>query len=98
MLTVFFPTAYAVYFDHKRRTDPQFRKALKRESKRQAKAAKEAREANGADGEEQDRMDVDERPVPAITEEERRLVEEDASCMCFILEIPLILIASRHVL
>lgn len=33
--------AYAVYFDHRRRTDPEFRKALKKESKRQAKAAKE---------------------------------------------------------
>ncbi|KAF2492001.1 protein import receptor MAS20 [Lophium mytilinum] len=33
--------AYAVYFDHRRRTDPDFRKALKRESKKQAKAAKE---------------------------------------------------------
>ena len=40
--------AYAVYFDHKRRTDPGFRKALKRESKREARAAKEAAEAQGA--------------------------------------------------
>lgn len=32
--------AYAVYFDHKRRHDVEFRKELKRESKRQAKAAK----------------------------------------------------------
>ncbi|KAF2103594.1 protein import receptor MAS20 [Rhizodiscina lignyota] len=37
--------AYALYFDHRRRTDPDFRKALKRESKRQAKAAKEEAEA-----------------------------------------------------
>jgi import receptor subunit TOM20 len=33
--------AYAVYFDHRRRNDPEFRKALKRESKKIAKAAKE---------------------------------------------------------
>ncbi|KAI9821905.1 MAG: hypothetical protein M1827_002487 [Pycnora praestabilis] len=40
--------AYAVYFDHKRRTDPGFRKALKRESRRQARADKEEAEAHGA--------------------------------------------------
>ncbi|KAL8798972.1 MAG: hypothetical protein Q9223_007754 [Gallowayella weberi] len=40
--------AYAVYFDHKRRTDPEFRKNLKRESKRIAKVAKEEAEAQGA--------------------------------------------------
>lgn len=39
--------AYAVYFDHKRRTDPEFRKQLKKESKRQARAAKEEAEAHG---------------------------------------------------
>ena len=39
-------TAYAVYFDHKRRTDPEFRKQLKRESKRLARAAKEEAEAH----------------------------------------------------
>ncbi|KAF2473771.1 protein import receptor MAS20 [Lindgomyces ingoldianus] len=39
--------AYAVYFDHRRRTDPEFRKQLKRESKRQARAAKEEAEAQG---------------------------------------------------
>ncbi|PWN42306.1 protein import receptor MAS20 [Ceraceosorus guamensis] len=33
---------YAVYFDHKRRSDPQFRKALKRDSKRTARAAQKA--------------------------------------------------------
>jgi import receptor subunit TOM20 len=37
--------AYAIYFDHRRRTDPNFRKELKRESKRQARAAKEEAEA-----------------------------------------------------
>ena len=40
--------AYAVYFDHKRQTDPEFRKALKRESRREARAAKEQAEAEGA--------------------------------------------------
>jgi len=33
--------AYAVYFDHRRRTDPNFRKQLKKESKKLARAAKE---------------------------------------------------------
>lgn len=37
--------AYAVYFDHRRRTDPEYRKALKRENKRLAKAAKEEENA-----------------------------------------------------
>lgn len=41
-------SAYAVYFDHKRRTDPDFRKNLKRESRRIAKVAKEEAEAKGA--------------------------------------------------
>jgi MAS20 protein import receptor len=40
----YLPIAYAAYFDHKRRTDPGFRKALKRESRRQAKLAKEEAE------------------------------------------------------
>ncbi|KAI9728575.1 MAG: hypothetical protein M1834_007603 [Cirrosporium novae-zelandiae] len=40
--------AYAVYFDHKRRTDPNFRKALQRESKRHAKAARKEAEAQNA--------------------------------------------------
>lgn len=39
--------AYAVYFDHKRRTNPEFRKALRRESRREARAAKEEAEAHG---------------------------------------------------
>ncbi|KAL5114818.1 mitochondrial import receptor subunit tom20 [Pleosporales sp. CAS-2024a] len=41
--------AYAVYFDHKRRNDPEFRKQLKRESKRTQRAAKEQEEAQGAE-------------------------------------------------
>jgi mitochondrial import receptor subunit TOM20 len=39
--------AYAVYFDHKRRTDPEFRRALKRDARRQARMAKEANEVKG---------------------------------------------------
>jgi import receptor subunit TOM20 len=39
--------AYALYFDHKRRTDPEFRKQLKRETKRQERVAKEEAEAHG---------------------------------------------------
>lgn len=38
--------AYAVYFDYKRRNDPNFRKELKKQSKRQARVAKEEAEAN----------------------------------------------------
>lgn len=39
--------SYAVYFDYKRRSDPEFRKALKRESKKTARAAKfEAESSN----------------------------------------------------
>ena len=37
----------SVYFDHRRRTDPEFRKALKRESRKEARAAKEEAEAQG---------------------------------------------------
>ena len=40
--------AYAVYFDHKRQTDPEFRKALKRESRREARIARTNAEAQGA--------------------------------------------------
>lgn len=51
-LTLWFPsdgaTAYAVYFDHKRQTDPDFRKSLKRNNRRMAKAVKEEAEAQGA--------------------------------------------------
>lgn len=39
--------AYALYFDHKRQTDPEFRKALKRESRREARIAKSQAEAQG---------------------------------------------------
>ncbi|KAF1817177.1 protein import receptor MAS20 [Eremomyces bilateralis CBS 781.70] len=35
---------YAAYFDHKRRSDPEFRKQLKRQAKNQERAAKEQAE------------------------------------------------------
>lgn len=38
--------AYAFYFDHKRRTDAEFRKALKRDSRKSQKAAKLEAEAS----------------------------------------------------
>ena len=47
MAKLFDRAGYAVYFDHKRRTDPEFRKALKRESRREARVAKEQAEAEG---------------------------------------------------
>ncbi|KAI9752846.1 MAG: hypothetical protein M4579_005461 [Chaenotheca gracillima] len=40
--------AYAAYFDHKRRNDPDFRKSLKRDARRQARAAKEEAVAHNA--------------------------------------------------
>lgn len=53
-------TGYAVYFDHKRRSDPEFRKALKRESRREARVAKEQEEAEGAQQMEAIKAAVDE--------------------------------------
>ncbi|KAI9886151.1 MAG: S23-interacting protein [Watsoniomyces obsoletus] len=40
--------AYAVYFDHRRRNDPEFRKSLRREARRQEKAIKEQADAHDA--------------------------------------------------
>lgn len=40
--------AYAVYFDHKRQTDPEFRKTLKKNNRKMARAVKEEAEAQGA--------------------------------------------------
>lgn len=40
--------AYAVYFDHKRQTDPEFRRSLKKNNRRLARAVKEEAEAHGA--------------------------------------------------
>jgi hypothetical protein len=51
--------AYAVYFDHKRRNDPDFRKQLKRESKRTQRAAKEQEQAQGEEQKKQIRDAVE---------------------------------------
>ena len=40
--------AYAIYFDHKRQSDPEFRRALKRDNRRLARAVREETEAQGA--------------------------------------------------
>ena len=47
-LTRWIIIAYAVYFDHKRQTDPEFRKSLKKNNRRMARAVKEEAEAHGA--------------------------------------------------
>lgn len=63
---------YAIYFDHKRQSDPEFRKKLKRESKKQARAAKEEAEAAGAAQRKSIRAAVDkvnEEGVPKDPEE-----------------------------
>ena len=52
--------AYAVYFDHKRRTDSGFRKALQRKSRRQARLAKEEAEVQGKQQQEQIKQVVEE--------------------------------------
>lgn len=49
LLLLWHDIAYAAYFDHKRQTDPEFRKSLKRNNKRLAKAVKEEVEAQGAE-------------------------------------------------
>jgi mitochondrial import receptor subunit TOM20 len=46
-LRLTFCAAYAVYFDYRRRNDPDFRKSLKRESRRQARIQKEEAEVQG---------------------------------------------------
>lgn len=48
LLTLGMIIAYAVYFDHKRQTDPEFRKTLKKNNRRMARAVKEEVEAQGA--------------------------------------------------
>jgi len=52
--------AYAVYFDYKRRHDVEFRKSLKREAKKQAKAAKVEEEQQGKKKRQEVRELVDE--------------------------------------
>ena len=46
--------AYAVYFDHKRRSDPEFRRKLKKAQKQVSKAAKE--EASAAEKGQKERV------------------------------------------
>ena len=48
VLTCGIHIAYAVYFDHKRQTDPEFRKTLKKNNRKMARAVKEEAEAQGA--------------------------------------------------
>jgi len=50
--------AYAVYFDYKRQTDPEFRKALKRESRREARLARSQAEAQSTQQKEAIRVAV----------------------------------------
>ncbi|KAK2751161.1 hypothetical protein FQN57_000238 [Myotisia sp. PD_48] len=40
--------AYAIYFDYKRHADPEFRRSLKRDNRRLARAVKQESEAKGA--------------------------------------------------
>jgi len=65
---------YAIYFDHRRRTDPTFRKALKRESRKQEKVAKQ--EADAANSRQRraireavEKANEDGFPSPADSEE-----------------------------
>jgi import receptor subunit TOM20 len=43
-----FGSAYAIWFDYKRQSDPEFRRTLKRDNRRMARAVKEEVEAQGA--------------------------------------------------
>lgn len=52
--------AYAVYFDYQRRNNPEFRRALKRDARRQARRAKEENEAQGKRLREEIKAAVDE--------------------------------------
>ncbi|KAE8036864.1 hypothetical protein FH972_009497 [Carpinus fangiana] len=68
--------AYAIYFDHKRRNDPDFRKSLKREGRRQAKAAKIEQEQQGKEERQRLRDLVDEafeEGVPDTAEEKEQV-------------------------
>ncbi len=64
---------YAVYFDHRRRTDPAFRKSLRKESKKSSKADKKAaaKRAQQEDGFIQDLLEETRAPgtFPAGVEE-----------------------------
>ncbi|KAF2428291.1 protein import receptor MAS20 [Tothia fuscella] len=74
--------AYAVYFDHRRRTDPEFRKQLKKESKKLAKAQKELAEQAGKEQREAIKKAVNRvnsEGLPTDSEEiERYFMEEVA--------------------
>ncbi|KAG9242561.1 mitochondrial import receptor subunit tom-20 [Calycina marina] len=61
--------AYAVYFDHKRRNDPNFRKQLKKESRKQLRAAKEEAEAESLRARGLARQKVDEAKEEGFPEE-----------------------------
>jgi import receptor subunit TOM20 len=64
--------AYALYFDHRRRTDPDFRRSLKREAKKIQKAQKAQAEASAAGRVKDIRKAVEEianEPVPTSPEE-----------------------------
>lgn len=41
-------TAYAIYFDYRRQSDPEFRRALKRDNRRLARTVRQESEAHGA--------------------------------------------------
>lgn len=64
---------YAIYFDHKRQSDPDFRKSLRKESKREARAAREEADAQSArfDQELQDIVERATARAPTINLEER---------------------------
>jgi len=74
--------AYAAYFDYKRRNDPEFRRAIKRESKRQARAAKEQQEAQGKQQEAAIRQAVDDAlaaGLPTSLEEKEAYFMEEVA-------------------
>jgi len=74
--------AYAVYFDYKRRNDPVFRRALKRDSKKEAKVAKVEAEESGKQQRRQIHELVDEaneEGYPAGAEEKEALFMQEVS-------------------
>lgn len=74
--------AYAVYFDYRRRSDPEFRRSLKRASKAQAKASKVQEEKADAERKIQIRQmvkEVNDTGVPRDPEEvEKYFMDEVA--------------------
>lgn len=53
------PAAYALYFDHRRRTQPDFRRRLRRNERRQARVEKEEVQQEGAKQRERIKAAVD---------------------------------------